>query len=160
MSSSFFCSLRKVNSKNLPLVSCFGESKFCWQSAKTWLRYHLGSIYAKWLALIQIIVISSNYVKVGSYLIFFVKNCGQLLLSKVPDPRKNTTGGLLLLIQIISLKPEYFHFFGPVSIWVAELNNTHWSTVHLYLEPICITGFYKQILIWFLRWNIKGRFEH
>ena len=51
VSSSLFCSLRKITSKNFPLVSCFGESKSCWQSAKIWLPYHLGSIYAKWLAL-------------------------------------------------------------------------------------------------------------
>ena len=50
VSSSLFCSLRKITSKNFPLVSCFGESKFCWQSWEIWLPYHLGSIYAKWLA--------------------------------------------------------------------------------------------------------------
>ena len=47
----FFCSSRKVTSKNLPLVSCFVKSNFCWQSAGIRLPYHLGSIYAKWLAL-------------------------------------------------------------------------------------------------------------
>ena len=51
LSSSLFCSLRKITSKNLPLESCFGEIKFCWESAEIWLPYHLGSIYAKWLAL-------------------------------------------------------------------------------------------------------------
>ena len=49
--SSHFCSLRKITSKNLPLESCFGEIKFCWESAEIWLPYHLRSIYAKWLAL-------------------------------------------------------------------------------------------------------------
>ena len=51
LSSSLFCSLRKITSKNLPPESCFGEIKFCWESAEIWLPYHLGSIYAKWLAL-------------------------------------------------------------------------------------------------------------
>ena len=51
LSSSLFCSLTKITSKNLPLESCFGEIKFCWESAEIWLPYHLGSIYAKWLAL-------------------------------------------------------------------------------------------------------------
>ena len=48
VSPSLFCSLRKFTNKNLPLVSCFGESKFCWQSAEIRLLYHLSSIYAKW----------------------------------------------------------------------------------------------------------------
>ena len=47
----FFCSSRKVTSKNLPLVSCFEKSNFCWQPAGIRLPYHLGSIYAKWLVL-------------------------------------------------------------------------------------------------------------
>ena len=47
-SSSFFFSLRKVTSKNLPLVPCFGENK---TSAEIQLPYHLGAIYARWLAL-------------------------------------------------------------------------------------------------------------
>ena len=47
----FFVLWEKITSKNLPLVSCFGEIKFCWKSAEIWLPYHLGSIYAKWLAL-------------------------------------------------------------------------------------------------------------
>ena len=51
LSSSLFCPLRKIANKNLPLGSCFGEIKFCWESAEIWLPYHLGSIYAKWLAL-------------------------------------------------------------------------------------------------------------
>ena len=51
LSSSIFCSLRKISSKNLPLESCFSEIKFCWESAEIWLPYHLGSIYDKWLAL-------------------------------------------------------------------------------------------------------------
>ena len=49
--SSVFCSLRKITGKNLPLESCFGEIKFCWESAEIWLPYHLGSMYTKWLAL-------------------------------------------------------------------------------------------------------------
>ena len=48
---SLFCFSRKVTSKNLPLVSCFVKSNFCWQSAEIRLPYHLDSIYAKWLAL-------------------------------------------------------------------------------------------------------------
>ena len=52
VSFSLFCSSRKATSKSLPLVSCFGESKFCWQSAEIRFPYHLGSIYAKWLALV------------------------------------------------------------------------------------------------------------
>ena len=51
LSSSLFCSLRKITSKNLLLESCFSEIKFCWESAEIWPMYHLGSIYAKWLAL-------------------------------------------------------------------------------------------------------------
>ena len=51
VSSPLFCSLRKITSKNLPLVSCFCESKFCWQSAEIRLPYYLGSLYAKWLAI-------------------------------------------------------------------------------------------------------------
>ena len=51
MSSSHFCSLRKIIIKNLPPVLCFGESKFCWQLAEIRLPYHLGTLYAKWLAL-------------------------------------------------------------------------------------------------------------
>ena len=50
--SSLFCFSGKVTSKNLPLVSCFVKSNFCWESAEIRLPYHLGSIYAKWLALI------------------------------------------------------------------------------------------------------------
>ena len=38
--SSLFCSSRKVTSKNLPLVSRFGENNFCWQSAEIRLSYH------------------------------------------------------------------------------------------------------------------------
>ena len=52
--SSLFCFSRKVTSKNLPLVLCFVESDFCWQSAEIWLPHHLGPIYAKWFALIFI----------------------------------------------------------------------------------------------------------
>ena len=51
VSSSLLCSLIKITSKNLPLASCLGESKFCWQSAKIRVPYHLGSLYSKWLAL-------------------------------------------------------------------------------------------------------------
>ena len=43
VSFSLFCSLTKFTSQNLPLVSCLGESKFCWQSAEIRLPYHLGS---------------------------------------------------------------------------------------------------------------------
>ena len=50
VSSSLFCFLRKIASKNLSLESCFGEIKFCWQSAEIRLPYHPDSIYAKWLA--------------------------------------------------------------------------------------------------------------
>ena len=49
--SSLFCFSRKVVSKNLPLVSCFVKSNFCWQSTEIRLPYLLSSIYAKWLAL-------------------------------------------------------------------------------------------------------------
>ena len=42
----FFLFLRKFTGKNLPLVSYFGESKFCWQSAEIRLPYHLAFIYA------------------------------------------------------------------------------------------------------------------
>ena len=34
--------------KYFSLVSCFVESKFCWQSAEIRPPYHLGFIYAKW----------------------------------------------------------------------------------------------------------------
>ena len=46
-----FCFSRKVTSKNLPLVSCFVKSRFWWQSVEIRFPYHLGSIYAKSLAL-------------------------------------------------------------------------------------------------------------
>ena len=49
--SSKLSSLRKVTNKNLPLVSCFVKSNFCWQLAEIRLPHQLGSIYAKWLAL-------------------------------------------------------------------------------------------------------------
>ena len=49
--SYLFCSLRKITTKNLPLVSCFDESKFSWQSTEIRLPYHLDSIYAKWMAI-------------------------------------------------------------------------------------------------------------
>ena len=50
--SSLFCFTRKVTSRNLPLVLCFVKSNICWQSVEIRLPYHLGSKYAKWLALI------------------------------------------------------------------------------------------------------------
>ena len=43
VSSCLFCSLREFTCKNLPLVSFFVESKFCWQSGEIRLSYHLGS---------------------------------------------------------------------------------------------------------------------
>ena len=51
LSSSLFCSLRKITCKDILLESCFGEIKFCRESAEVWLPYHIGSIYAKWLTL-------------------------------------------------------------------------------------------------------------
>ena len=51
VSSSLFCSFKKITSKNLPLESYFGEIKFCGESEETGLPYHLDSVYAKWLAL-------------------------------------------------------------------------------------------------------------
>ena len=48
---SLFCSSRTVISKNLPLVLCFTENNFCWQSTEIRLQYHLGATYAIWLAL-------------------------------------------------------------------------------------------------------------
>ena len=43
VSSSLFCSLRKFTSKNISLVSCFGEITFCWLSVAIRLPYNLGS---------------------------------------------------------------------------------------------------------------------
>ena len=45
VSSSLFCSLRKFTSKNLPLVSCFGGFKFCWQSVEIRLPHQCGSAF-------------------------------------------------------------------------------------------------------------------
>ena len=53
---------RKVTSKNLPLVSSFVKSNFCWQSAGIRIPYHLGSICAKLLALNLVPYIRSDNV--------------------------------------------------------------------------------------------------
>ena len=51
----------KVTSKNLSPVSCFNENNFRWQSAEKRLQHHLGTIYAKWLALMQYRLILLDY---------------------------------------------------------------------------------------------------